>query len=107
MGREGFDCLKLVRVDWMDAFGGVREGWRGIADVRDRKTTPAISVGYLAKEGPDKIVIIPHFVSADEKDVDFTTCSADGEISIPLDWVRSIVELRPVRQRKPKTPLST
>lgn len=102
MGREGFDCLKLVRVDWMDAFGGVREGWRGIADVRDRKTTPAISIGFLAKETDEKIVILPHLVSADENPVNYETCSGDGELAIPKAWVTSIVELKPVKPRRQK-----
>jgi hypothetical protein len=98
--------VKLVRVDWMDAFGGVREGWRGIEDIKGRATAPAISIGFLARETDEKVVILPHLISADVNPVDFTTCSGDGELVIPKTWIRSIVELRPIkpRRKKPETP---
>ena len=84
---------KVVRVDWLDAHGGVRGGWRDVSTVAKRKPAVSVSFGVLLRQDNEYVVICPHFAGDDngidmEKDV-----SADGEMAIPMKWVKKITKL--------------
>ena len=86
--------MRLVRVDWQDATGGVRTGWRPIPSMTDT-TTPARSVGWLVHEDDDMIVICPHQVGHDYGE-------GDGEIRLDRRWLTRIVDLveaKPTRRK--------
>lgn len=86
--------MKIVKVEWSDATGGVRSGWRPLAEMRKLGApAPAVSIGYLLREDENSIVVCPHLVgeAMDE---------GDGEAVIPRVWVKSITELVDAPKRK-------
>ena len=90
---------KIVRVEWIDAHGGVRGGWRELSLISKRKAVHALSVGVLLHEASDRVVVCPHFVGNEKGiDLDETDTSGDGEIAIPRSWVRKITVLGYVDQ---------
>jgi hypothetical protein len=86
---------KIVRVDWLDAHGGVLAGWKDISSVAKSKPVLAMSIGILLKETKDKLVVCPHFVgSPTELSLsDDADTAADGAIGIPRSWVKKVVVL--------------
>lgn len=87
---------KVVRVDWLDAHGGVRDGWKDMAEVAKVSAAPAVSFGVLVKRTKRSIVVCPHFVNSDdEKGINCTleNSKGDGEICIPMKWVTKLTEL--------------
>lgn len=75
--------MKIVKVDWADATGGIRVGWRPLRSM----TAPPVkveSVGFLIRND-DVVAIVPHLAEED----------GDGEIAIPAGWVTKIIELGP------------
>ena len=85
---------RLVLVEWADAEGGVRSGWRPIEDMA-QDTVPCYSVGWLVDDG-DPMVVCPHMGKAGDRTI------GDGEIRIPAAWCSRIVDLveKPARKRK-------
>lgn len=85
--------MKLVLVEWHDATGGVRGGWKSVAELVKDKARQCRSVGWLAHEDNACVVIVPH--TTDDGD-------GDGEITIPRDWCQRIVDLveKPKGRRK-------
>lgn len=83
--------LRIVRVEWLDATGGTRIGWRPLKALLE-PPEEAVSVGFLLRED-DVIILVPH-ISGPE---------GDGEIAIPTAWVKSIVDLEPVKKKKSPT----
>jgi hypothetical protein len=77
--------MRLVLVEWADAYGGERSGWRPLAKMTEAPVVTT-SVGYLASCRPDAVLIVPH-VTADG--------DGDGEIYIPRGWITRIAELAP------------
>ena len=79
----------LVLVDWKDAMGGTRSGWRPI-DTMHAPTADCQSVGWVVENTAEKIVVVPH-KAGDE---------GDGEIAIPKDWVQKITPLTMKRGKR-------
>jgi hypothetical protein len=74
----------LVLVNWVDAAGGNKSGWRTLDSMKNDKLHPVTSVGFLLRKTDELVTVVPH-VSGDQ---------GDGEIDIPLSWiVGSIIEL--------------
>ena len=86
--------MKLVLVEWTDATGGVRTGWRSIASMAET-TAPARAVGWVVHEDATVLVICPHQVGDNFGE-------GDGEIRIGRSWVTRLVDLveAPKRGRK-------
>ena len=86
--------MKLVLVRWRDARGGVTDGWRHIArEIAGLKVWHAESVGWVAHEDNDRLVVVPHRAGDGLED-------GDGEISIPRAWIESVTELVEKRERR-------
>lgn len=79
--------LRIVRVDWIDANGGVLHGWRDIDAVRARQPANAVAFGILLRKDKKAIMILPHVVGP------LGDLQGDGEIVIPCDWVTKITTL--------------
>lgn len=79
--------MRLVKVEWIDAHGGGRYGWRPLEGMTERPA-PCRSVGYLLRETGEEIVVVPHLQDTD---------MGDGEIIIPGRWVKRIVDLKEAR----------
>lgn len=75
--------MNLVLVNWRDAAGGNRSGWRTLESMKGDGLHACQSVGFLLRRTDEFITVVPH-VSLDQ---------GDGEISIPAAWVTSVVEL--------------
>ena len=84
--------MKLVMIEWRDAVGGTRAGWKPVADMTRDKPHQCRSVGWLVSETEERLVIVPHLTNDND---------GDGELTIPKDWTQSIVELieRPKRKK--------
>ena len=70
----------LVLVEWDDAAGGHREGWRSLESMNPEPIR-CRSVGWIRHRDDKKIIVVPH-VSGDG--------DGDGEIVIPAAWARVI-----------------
>ena len=81
--------MTLVLVDWKDAMGGTRGGWRPL-DTMHAPTADCQSVGWVVEHNEKKIVICPHKAGDD----------GDGEIAIPSDWVQKITLLTTKRGKR-------
>lgn len=80
--------MKIVLVEWLDAHGGNRTGWKDLKEIASAMPAKGKSVGWMVKETEHHIVICPHFVGED------TELQGDGEMSIPKSWVKAIKVLR-------------
>ncbi|MBM3597360.1 MAG: hypothetical protein FJX35_04050 [Alphaproteobacteria bacterium] len=76
--------MRLVLVEWLDAAGGSRSGWKPIADMGRDLPARCRSVGWVVHEDERLIVLVPHLA----RDGD-----GDGEIVIPRDWMQRTIEL--------------
>ena len=78
----------IVLIEWADACGGARSGWRHITEIE--KTTPATcySVGFLMRHTKAEVLIVPHIATVDDQ------IDGDAELSIPRSWVKKITVLR-------------
>ena len=86
--------MKLVKITWVDSYG-VGQDWKLTSDIKDEQHK-CISVGYLAGDGDNVKVIVPHLSPANEAiDSEERGC---GDIAIPVSAILSIVELieRPI-----------
>lgn len=79
---------RLVKIEWHDAVGGARTGWRSLSEIETNETAKAISVGYVVACDDRSITICPHFVFCDQVDR-----QGDGEIIIPVSWIERIIDL--------------
>lgn len=79
----------LVLVEWHDAVGGVKQGWRDI-DKMETEPQMATSVGFLIRK-KGYVLIVPHR----SKDND-----GDGEIAIQNSWISNIYSLKRGRRIK-------
>lgn len=85
--------MKLVMVEWKDASGGIRFGWRSLAEMKkSAKPTHAVSVGFLISSDDDCVTVCPHVVG---EDLD----QGDGELAIPKSWIVRIVDLVEKKRR--------
>lgn len=85
---------KIVRVDWLDAHGGARVGWKGLPEAASTQSKPAVSFGAIIKQTKQSLVVCPHFVSGKEGEVFvYEGADADGEIAIPKKWVVKVTDL--------------
>jgi hypothetical protein len=80
--------MKIVIIEWVDAHGGNRTGWKGLKEIESTVPANGRSVGFLVKETETHIVVCPHFVG-DEPNIE-----GDGEMSIPKGWIKAIKVLR-------------
>lgn len=79
----------LVLVQWRDAMGGTRGGWRPL-DTMHAPTADCESVGWVVEHTAEKIVVVPHMAGDD----------GDGEIAIPTPWVQKITPLTVKRGKR-------
>lgn len=85
--------MRLVQVEWVDASGGIRAGWRALTDIKKGAApTPAISVGWLVRNDEDCVTVCPHLVGENREE-------GDGELSIPKSWVIRMVDLVQKKRR--------
>lgn len=75
---------KLVLIEWVDAHGGTREGWRTLSDAAQRSLSVCKSVGWIIRADRKEVVIIPH--TQDEE-------LGDGELVLPRKWIKRIAPL--------------
>ena len=89
--------MRLVLVKWVDACGGILEGWRPLPDIKKAiDGVNAESVGWLLRENQKMVVVCPHRTFDDEGTPD----AGDGEIRIPKDWVTEIIDLIPNKEKE-------
>lgn len=84
--------MRLVLVEWVDSFG-CSSTWQPI---NDPAPTPLVcrSVGWLAHDGKDCKLLIPHMSAQEDQGC--------GDMTIPTSAVRSMVDLviRPRRNKR-------
>ncbi len=85
--------MKLVLVEWYDSFGCSAK-WQTLDDVLGTKPLLCQSVGWVAHDGPDCKVIVPH-VSRDHASVPRQGC---GDMAIPAKAIVRITILHPGRK---------
>ena len=77
----------ILMVEWDDATGGNRSGWRALKSLLG-PPEKVISVGFAIRDD-DVITLVPH-KAGDE---------GDGEISIPRIWATAVTVLVPSRKK--------
>lgn len=84
--------MRLVKIEWSDANGGWRHGWKDVSDMpKTMEVSLAVSVGYLVHETKTAVLLCPHLVN--DKDAPERDTQGDGEIAIPKSWITRIVDL--------------
>jgi hypothetical protein len=73
----------IYLIKWQDATGGSNMGWRDLKELKDLRTATVISCGTILEETEDYIIICPHFILGEEKEI----TEGDAEIVIPRSWV--------------------
>lgn len=82
--------MKLVLVEWLDSHSG--RGWQEIGRIKEASIPLYCrSVGFLAEDGKDCKVLVPHI--AGEKNEDIVLLGS-GDISIPTCSIKKITVLR-------------
>jgi len=87
--------LRIVRVDWLDAHGGTRRGWRPRGDLVKLAPAHAVAIGVLLRDDASFVVVCPHLVG-DERGLDPADperLEGDGEIAIPRGWIVAVTNL--------------
>ena len=79
---------KIVLVEWLDACGGERRGWRPMKEVQAQEPAKCQSVGFLVRKTKTEVVVCPHLARLGD-DVD-----GDAELAIPRSWVKKIKVLK-------------
>jgi hypothetical protein len=72
----------LVLVEWEDATGGNRSGWREIADMKPRLDLVR-SVGWLIHKDRRSVTICPNI----------SVTQGDADLSVPRKWIKRMVKL--------------
>ncbi len=78
--------LKLVLIEWHDSFG-CSPTWADLKSIDDPKPMVCRSVGWLAFDGEDTKVIVPHVAE------DGDGGQGCGDMTIPTSAIVRIVEL--------------
>ena len=73
----------IYLVKWQDATGGSNMGWRELKDLKSLRVATVISCGTILEDTEDYIIICPHFILGEEKEI----TEGDAEIVIPRSWV--------------------
>lgn len=87
---------ELVYVEWVDCYG-CSPVW---VNFNDLNIIPLLcrSVGWIAKEDEEVVVIVPHITQEGHVGAEFQGC---GDMVIPRSAIRSIVKLTiPSRSKK-------
>ena len=58
-------------------------GWRELKDLKSLKVAIVISCGTILEDTEDYVIICPHFILGEEKEI----TEGDAEIVIPRSWV--------------------
>jgi len=82
---------KLYLVEWRDACGGTKEGWRPLEDLKQIREATILSCGAVIHMDEERLIVCPHIIP----DADGNVVEGDAEIAIPMGWVMSITELGP------------
>lgn len=78
----------IVLIEWRDAAGGARIGWRPMKEVERQETATCYSVGFLLRQTKEEVLVVPHVATiGDQSD-------GDAELCIPRSWVKKITVLR-------------
>jgi hypothetical protein len=85
--------MRLVLVEWHDAHGCASEWEHLEVSLRQPRVMVCRSVGWLAYDGEDCKVLIPHV--ADVRDGEERPGQGCGDMTIPACAVRSITDLTP------------
>lgn len=91
--------MKLVLIEWDDAFG-VNTDWQslGLLEGRDIQVMVCRSVGWLAKETDELVVVIPHLSQLHHSWAEQQGC---GDMTIPKSAIRRMVVLRESKKMLP------
>ncbi len=81
--------MKLVLIEWLDSHAG--RGWQDFEDIQ-KASEPLYcrSVGWIATEGKDCIVLVPHLAGERNGDI---AIQGSGDITIPNGAVINITTL--------------
>ena len=82
--------LRLVFIEWLDSFG-CSSNWQDLSDCQIRPLV-CRSVGWLAYDGDDCKVIVPHISESDHQHVTPQGC---GDMAIPSKAILRIADLTP------------
>ncbi len=81
--------MRLVLVEWLDSFG-CSSTWQTIGDLAP-KPLVCRSVGWLAYDGRDCKVLIPHLAESEKQGC--------GDMTIPTKAVRRILTLKTTKAK--------
>lgn len=94
--------MRLVLVEWRDAEGGVRAGWRLVSQMSS-ELTPCKSVGWVKEDGDEGyvegvLIVVPHLGDHENREA----LLGDGELRIPAAWAQRVVDLveKPKRRKR-------
>lgn len=90
-GLPGPGAYRLVAVEWVDSIG-CSSRWGEIDDVPPTAHR-CVSVGWLARESDEAILLVPH-ISLENKAIDVPE-SGCGDMTIPNCSVQRIIDLTP------------
>jgi len=76
--------LKLILIEWVDSYS-VYEQWDFIGHIKEPEIVNCKSVGFLIKETPESILILPHISGENEAGM--------GGICIPKVSITKLTEL--------------
>lgn len=81
--------MKLVLVEWLDAYGGGNEGWHSLETALKTKPSYGRTAGYMLHEGIEHgieyILVSPHLMLDTEG-----ALVVDSELAIPKVWIKEI-----------------
>ncbi|MFP5213963.1 MAG: hypothetical protein ACLGPL_11360 [Acidobacteriota bacterium] len=83
---SGKEDMKLVYIEWVDSFTGPHT-WKHLEEI-EPEALVCRSVGWLAHDGEDVKVLIPHVAAGDT--VELQGC---GGMTIPAKAINRMVEL--------------
>ena len=84
--------MKIVKIEWIDSYG-CGASWGEFDDMKDITHT-CVSIGYLALDGENVKVIVPHH-SPENKEIDAREMGC-GDMTIPTVSIIKITELKEV-----------
>lgn len=84
--------IRVVRVDWLDAHGGIKQGWRPFDSANRIKPVHAVSFGMLLRSD-EKYVVVAGHGCGDQRGLSADSLDIDAEIAIPRAWVRKVTNL--------------
>lgn len=90
--------MRLVLVEWNDAASLRSSGWKSIDEANDLSPSLVRSVGWLAVDHADYVVIVSH--TADSDKCDGEVCIPRGMISRVADLVECLLTIDAAEQRQ-------